>query len=62
MSTPNHRRHFGALGATPLLTLMPLAADHPSGVVGCATLNVADLTGETKAMAAASRANEVCCF
>ena len=26
-------------------------ADHPSGVVGCAALNVADLTGETKALA-----------
>src|ERR1700719_1136458 len=26
-------------------------ADHPSVVVGCATLNVADLTGETKALA-----------
>src|ERR1700746_2697880 len=26
-------------------------ADHPSGVVGCTTLNVADLTGETKALA-----------
>src|SRR6516164_7715840 len=26
-------------------------ADHPSGVIGCTTLNVADLTGETKALA-----------
>src|SRR6202035_3284968 len=26
-------------------------ADHPSGVVGRAALNVADLTGETKALA-----------